>query len=110
MIGNHARHRGKHTRHHIEPYKISEFVVAYLVGLVVWSISVAVSAELHIPLSLVTHLLVGFFLTRFISHRVVWNWYLTSIADIAKSKWATFIGWQLALPVLIWQLVIYKYL
>lgn len=110
MIGDNARSRRRRGRKSAEPYRLSEFLGAYLLGLGIWILSLGTSVKLHVPLAFIVHLLVGLFLSRFVSRRVIWNWHIASIAQIARAKWATFIAWQLAVPVLIWQLMIYKYL
>lgn len=110
MIGDNARSRQWRRWNRVEPYRIRELVAAYLVGLAIWILSLGVSIALNIPLAFVAHVFVGFFLSRFVSRRIVWNWHTSNIGDIARAKWATFIGWQLAIPILIWQLAVYKFL
>lgn len=115
MITDHFQLRCQHGRRGVEPLRIREFVVAYLIGLGAWLSSIALSVTLHAPISSIVYFVIGVLLTRFISRRIErgplqWNWHMASIADIARAKLSTLLGWPIALPVLIWQLLLFKFL
>ena len=105
-----GRGRGRH-----QPLRIREFVLAYLAGLTAWLGSLALSVVVVFPISPLVYLIVGYFLTRFVTRRfdrgpLSWNWHIASLADVARAKFSTFLAWPVALPVLIWQLMLFKFL
>lgn len=73
------------------------------------------SLQSQLPISILVYFVVGFLLTQFVSRQIErgpleWNWHLASVADIARAKLSTLLGWPIALPALIWHLVLFKFL
>ncbi len=115
--GRHGRRPSrKYRRQFRKPFRIREFVAAYLAAIFSWSVLTILVADKWPFLSLLIYVLAGFLITQFVSRRferggaLRWNWHLASIADIARAKISMLLTWPVALPVLIWQLMIFKFL
>lgn len=98
------RDRGR-GRIPIQPYQIGEFIGAYLVALFVSIVGVVLLNVLFIPF----YFLTGIILTRYISQRVIWNYYIASLADVAHAKTRAWLTWPISVPVIIWQIIVVHY-
>lgn len=118
MLGNvsrsHHRRRRRHSRYrrkdHFQPYPLGRFLRAYVICLAIWIASMFLSMAIGFPVSPVVYFACGFYLTRFISRRVLWNQNFATIASIAQAKWAMFLAWPLQVLCLLWQIFLVKIL
>lgn len=99
------RQRGKHrgTRPH---YRLSEFVMAYALGILVVAVVVSVSPLLT-GLSIGV---VGVFITRFISRRVVWWNQADNLENVFRAKLHTLFTWPISVPILIFKIAVTQWL
>jgi hypothetical protein len=100
---------------HYAAIRIRDFLVVYLIAMVVWVASIAESISTGVPISLLVHPCIGIFLTRFATRKfevgqLHWNWYKVSVGDIVKTKLEMMLGWPLTFPRLIGQLIVFRYL
>lgn len=111
MIGDETRGRRRRPRKRIEPYRLGELTKAYFIALIIWFGAAGISVELNtLLLFIIAHFVLGFFLSRFASARVVFNWHTSNLSDVAKAKWTMFVGWPIYMPIFLVQLAIYKHL
>lgn len=54
----------------------------------------------------VGYVVIGVYLTRYVSRRIIWNQHLASLADIYRAKVTTWYSWPISIPVLIWQMYV----
>jgi hypothetical protein len=100
------RRRNGRQQLNVRLYRVREFVVAYAVAILVSVAGFIVLKLWFLPF----YVLVGVLLTRYISQRVLWNYYIASLSDVARAKMHTWITWPISLPVLIWQIVVVQHL
>lgn len=82
------------------PYRIGEFIRAYLIAL-----GVVVAAAIVQPITILpAWLIVGGFLTRYISDRVIWWKFTFNLEQVYRAKVGMLLTWPLAVPVLIFKL------
>ncbi|MDB5970968.1 MAG: hypothetical protein JWQ90_3418 [Hydrocarboniphaga sp.] len=97
-------------------YRVRDFLAPYLVALVVWFVSLALSVTLRFPVSFLVYWICAWVLTRHVTallstnRGLGWNWHEASVGDIARMKWKIFMGWPVAVPALLWDLARFKFL
>jgi hypothetical protein len=98
--------RGRRSRRSrpLQPYRLGEFIGAYVLSLSVVSATFALAG----PLGIVAYFVCGFALTRFISRRVIWWRQANSIENVYLAKVATFLRWPVAIAAFIWKLAVVK--
>lgn len=89
-----------------QPYRIREFVAAYLVCIII----VIGSFFLAGPLVLITYFVCGGWIGRFMSHRVSWWNQADNIENVYRAKVETFLKWPVTVPKFIWKVAIAKVL
>jgi hypothetical protein len=62
------------------------------------------------PLGIVAYFVCGFWLTRFLSRRVIWWSFASNIQNVYLTKVSTFFRWPVAVAVFLWKLAIVKVL
>ena len=90
-----------------QPYRLADFVTIWIVGLLAVIVS---HLLLGIPAGLLVTPAVGLFVTRGVSNRVIWWNQANSLANVSRAKLIFVLAWPVALPVLIVQIAIAKWL
>lgn len=96
--------RRRRGRRRPEPYRVGEFILAYMVAVIV----VLASLVLAGPLCVLAYLVVGFFLSRFVTRRVVWFAFTNNIANAYHTKTQFLLKWPIIMPRFIWQIAVVK--
>lgn len=101
------RRRGRRSRpRRPEPYRLGNLIAAYLACLLV----VIGSFLLAGPLGIFVYFICGAWLTRFLSHRVLWWPFASNIENVYLAKVSTFLRWPIAVPAFLWKLAVVKVL
>lgn len=112
--GKHSRyrshrrpHRKKHSRQRRpEPYRVREFVGAYLLAV----LGVSAALSFSPALGVISYFVFGIGLSRYISERVEWWEFSANIHNVAAVKLHTIYSWPVSVPIFIFQVFIAKFL
>lgn len=88
------------------PYKVSEFVLLYLLALVLFSVAVALAPLVAFAL----YLPVGIYLSRYIGLRVSWWDQSDNLENVSSAKLRLVATWPLSVPMFLAQMAIAKFL
>lgn len=88
-------------------YRLRDFVLIWILGMLAL---VVLRLLLGFPAGLIATPIVGLFVTRSVSKRVIWWNQANSLANVSRVKLLFVFAWPLALPVLIFQIAIAKWL
>lgn len=104
--GNRRRPKGRRRSHGPQPYKVMDFIGAYLLALTAFLVSAAISPVLAV----FAYVLSGIYLSRFIGDRVDWWIIMASVKNVAAVKLHSIFTWPVSVPVFIFQVIIVKFL
>jgi hypothetical protein len=88
------------------PYRLSAFVLAYVLALVTVIGALFIGGLLAIPI----YFLVGIALSRFISRRVRWWKIANNVENVASVKVHTVLAWPIAVPRFVFTVALAKWL
>lgn len=100
------RHRNKRHRPPPRKYRIGEFIRAYAVALAACFAALLVNPVL----ALIAWPIAGLFVSRFVSQRVTWWLQSDNLANVSSSKLSMVLRWPLAMPALIFRMIVVRYL
>ncbi len=85
---------------------ISRFILAYLLGLS----GLALSINLVQEIAIILYFVIGYMLNRYILSKLEWHLLYSTLSNVSIAKLTSFVFWPIVYPIIIFQLLVVRYL